>query len=57
MNTTELKRMKLAKSQKTRELLEEINKKLDEMGNTLDLLYSMLEEQRRAADITDIRSK
>jgi hypothetical protein len=57
MNTTELKRIKLAKSQKTRELLEEMNKKLDEMGSTLDLLYTTLEEQRRAADIKDIRRK
>lgn len=55
MNTTNLKNMKLAKSQKTRELLEEMNQKLDEMGSTLDLLFAMLEEQRRNEDLREIR--
>ena len=47
--------MKLAKSQKTQELLEEINQKLDEMQSSIDSLFQILEEQRRNEDLREIR--
>ena len=57
MNTSHLPKIKLEKSPKTRELLEDMNKKLEQMQGTLDLLFKIIERHSMTSDLRDIRRK
>lgn len=57
MNTSHLPKIKLEKSPKTRELLEDMNKKLEQMQGTLDLLFEIIERHNMTSDLRDIRRK